>query len=118
MLAAGSAVTVVTCQSEGSRHSRQQPRHLRTHAASESRISDLGPDGDNVDCVCSFIVPSDYCHLLTRKHLRLQLIIQFVDVFILGVVEHELCAIERDAREDAVFLSFGHTDLTGDFCTR
>jgi hypothetical protein len=104
-------IAAVIHQRDGSRCPPQPPRLSGTHAASESRISDLGPDTDHVDCVCLFVVPSDYGYLLTRKSLRLQLIIQFVNVFDLGVVEHELCAINLNACEDAVFLAFGHANV-------
>jgi hypothetical protein len=64
-----------------------------------------------VDCFRFLIVLSGYGDLLTRKSLRLLLIIQIVNAFILRVVEHELRTVELDAREDAIFPGFDRVDV-------
>jgi hypothetical protein len=61
-----------------------------------------------VDHICVFIVAPGYDHFLTRKRLRLPLIIQVVIPFRLTVGEHELRAVEFNASEDAVFRGFDY----------
>jgi len=69
-----------------------------------------------MDYICVFIVAPGYDHFLTRKRLRLPLIIQLVIPFRLIVGEHELRALGLNAREDAVFCGFEYVDMVS-FCT-
>ena len=84
---------------------------MKTCGVGQIGVSDQGPDTDHMDYICVFIVAPGYDHFLTRKHLRLPLIIQLVIPFRLTVGKHELCAVGPNTREDAVFLGFDCVDV-------